>query len=88
MENLMQDISTENFKIAEKPVCSSRSSFPYGSVVRTLKLLESSKSIVFDEKEIKSNNVAYLREIMKKQGLPELRQCRVHNKVHLWINRS
>lgn len=78
------------FETGPKPLTAGRSKFPYEEVIKTLQDLDSTKSIIFSEKECKYNNVQMLRKIATKLNLPYVKHSRQGSgkniKVYLWMN--
>lgn len=78
MENLVK------FKVEDKPlICSAK--FPYEDVIKSLKVLDRTKAIVFTDKEIKAGNVYMLRKLATKLGLGYIKRGKKGDKTYLWL---
>jgi len=77
-----------NFKTADRPSITRSCKFPYETVLNALKVLDSTKSIVFDEDEIKQGNVYLLRKFAGQLGVGYVRRARIDGKIHLWLTKD
>ena len=74
-------------RTADTPVATTRGKFPYDEVIRTLKLLDSTKAIIFEEQECTYYNILRLRKIAENFGLNDIRKAQVKDKVYIWANK-
>jgi len=68
-------------------MCTGRSKFPYNALCESLKVLDSTKSVVMDEKEISQNNLTFLRKIVKDNTGWFVNVAKQDGKVYLWVNK-
>lgn len=83
MENLIPD----NIQVVDRPIVSGRSKFPYEAVLKTLRVIDSTKSVIMKEKEINPNNLSYLRTLVENELDMRLRYCKKDGCVYIWINK-
>ena len=74
------------FKTDNIPLVTQRSKFPYDDVINSLKVLTSTKAIVFEEDEIKHFNIVRLRGFVEELKLGYLRNTKKNGKHYLWLN--
>ena len=81
MENLVK------FETAPRPMTSGKGSFPYEEVLKSLRVLDATKSLVFKKDEINQNKMAYLTSMARKNGLGKIKRARIDGKIYIWINK-
>ena len=77
-----------DFKVCDKPQIRGYSDFPYEKLMRSLEILEETKCVIFDEKEITTNNISYLNKSSLKVLNRGIKSHRKNGKVHLWMRRE
>ena len=82
MKNLIR------FETADRPLTSGKSKFPYGEALQSLRVLESTKSLVISEKECSWNNINQLRKHARKHALGFVKACKQNGKVYLWLDKE
>lgn len=74
------------FETAPRPLTSGKSKFPYEAVIKSLQDLDSTKSLVFPEKECKYNNIQMLRKLANTAKLPYVKYSHQCKRIYLWMN--
>ncbi len=86
MENMINGDMMD--RVVERPkVADQWGEFPYGEVLSTLMLLDSTKSMKFTVKEMPKNRIGYLKSKAKLKGV-RLRCATKNGVVYLWAVRG
>ena len=80
IENLIE------FETADKPIVF-KSSFPYEKVLASLKVLDSTKSLIFKE-GIPYYRIVQLRRYAKNSNLGFIKVCKKEDATYMWLNKS
>lgn len=80
MNNMIQ------FKTAPRPLDYGRSRFPYDAILKSLRSLKSTDSIVLRyPEEINNNNLIVLRNKAKRSDQAYIRACKKDGNCYLWM---
>lgn len=74
------------FKTAPRPLYEGRSKFPYEKVLESLKVLDSTKSLIFPTKEISTYHFHKLRKLGALVGLT-VKKAELDGSVFIWANK-
>lgn len=80
VENLIK------FETAPRPMVEGRSKIPYEEIFKSLQALDSTKSLVFKEKEMSNDRVYQIRAKARKLNLPYVRVAKQNGKVYMWMH--
>lgn len=85
----MKNIIPLDIKIVDRPLVATRSKFPYNDVLHSLKNLDPTKAITFEENEINVGNIYMIKKLLIKYRIKgEFRHTRQGKKYIIWLNRG
>lgn len=73
------------FEVANRPLVTG-TNFPYRKILDSLKVLDATKSLVFDPKNLPYSRIQALRKLAAKEDLGWIKQAKKGDKLYLWIH--
>lgn len=82
---MAKNMISSEFKTAERPLAPTRSKFPYNDLIHSLKVLDRTKAVIFEENEINYGNITMIKKLVEKHKIGFLKHCKQHGKTYIWV---